>query len=305
MLSLLAAEFRLAKRPVQHLVENFLGLNISLGMIAKLEGQTATVLEAVDAELAAMVREAPSTHIDETPWREGNAKATLWIGQSDQATHFQISPHRTADVARAMLGDDPAKVVICDRYSGYLWVVLKQWCWAHLRRDFQAMIDRADGGSEVGRRLLKLSDNLFWGWHRVASGELDWDDFLAWATPIQVGVRDELGLGVSCGSPKTAATCRQLLGGFEHLWRFLGGDGVEPTNNAAERGLRHGVMWRKSSGGTASRQGSLFVSRLMGVVATCRQQSRDVLEFLTSCFEASTRCEPVPSLRPPAVLINF
>ena len=117
-------------------------------------------------------------------------------------------------------------------------------------------------------------------------------------TPIQVGVRDEFCVGASCGSPKTAATCRQLLGGFEHLWRFLGGDGVEPTNNAAERGLRHGVMWRKSSGGTASRQGSLFVSRLMGVVATCRQQSRDVLEFLTSCFEASTRCEPVPSLRP-------
>ena len=304
-LSLLAAQFRLAKRPVQHLAANFFGLDISLGMIAKLEGQTATVLEPVDAELAGMVRDAPSNHIDETPWREGKAKATLWIGQSDQATHFQISPHRTADVARQILGDDPAKVVICDRYSGYGWVVLKQWCWAHLRRDFQAMIDRDDGGSELGRRLLKLSDNLFWGWHRVASGDLDWDEFLVWSEPIQAGVRDELGGGAWCGSPKTAATCRHLLGGFEHLWRFLAGDGVEPTNNTAERGLRHAVLWRQSSGGTASPQGSLFVSRLLGVVATCRQQGRDVLDFLTACFEASTRSEPVPSLRPPAMLINL
>ena len=305
MLSLLTAEFRLAKRPVQRLVHHFLGLDISLGMIAKLEGQTATVLEPVDAELAAMVREAPSTHIDETPWREAKEKATLWIGQSDEATHFQISPHRTAEVARQILGDDPAKLVICDRYSGYHWVILKQWCWAHLRRDFQAMIDRDDGGSAVGRRLLKLSDQLFWGWHRVAEDELDWDDFLGWTDPIQAGVRDELGLGASCASPKTAATCRHLLGGFEHLWRFLAGDGVEPTNNAAERGLRHAVMWRKSSGGTASPQGSLFVSRLMGVVATCRQQGRNVLDFLTACFEAKNRSLPIPSLRRPAMLISL
>ena len=65
------------------------------------------------------------------------------------------------------------------------------------------------------------------------------------------------------------------------------------------------MLWRQSSGGTASPQGSLFVSRLLGVVATCWQQGRDVLDFLTKCFEASTRSEPVPSLRPPAMLINL
>jgi transposase len=87
----------------------------------------------------------------------------------------------------------------------------------HLRRDFQAMIDRDDGGSAVGSRLLKLSDGLFWGWHRVADDELSWDDFLTWADSIRDRVREELGRGASCPSPKTAATCRHLLGGFEHL----------------------------------------------------------------------------------------
>ncbi len=303
MLSLLAGEFRLAKRPVQRLVKNFLGLDISLGMIAKLERQTAIVLAPVDAELAEAVRVAPWTHIDETPWREAHKKAWLWIGRGGQATHFRISPHRNAQTARAILGDDPKKVAICDRFSAYGWVAKKQWCWSHLRRDFQAMIDRADGGSAVGSSLLRWSDRLFWGWHRVAEGELGWEDLLRWAGAIRSGLRDDLSLGVSCPSLPTAATCRHLLGGEGHLWRFLAGDGVEPTNNTTERGLRHGVLWRKSSGGTASVCGSRFVTRLLGVVATCRQQGRCVLDFLTSCFESSLRSQPVPSLRPRPKLI--
>ena len=299
MLSLLAAEFRLAKRPVQRLARTMLGLDISLGMVAKLERQTATVLGPVDAELAEAVRSAPASHVDETPWRQANTKAWLWVGTGAGVKHFRIAPNRKAETARLVLGEDPAKVVICDRFSAYGWVERKQWCWAHLRRDFQAMIDRDDGGSAIGSRLLKLSDNLFWGWHRVGDGELSWDDFLRWVGPIRAGIGEELGRGASCPSGPTAATCRQLLGGEAHLWRFLAGDGVEPTNNTAERALRHGVLWRKSSGGTASVWGSRFVSRLLGVVATCRQQGRSVLDFLTSCFEASIRSQPVPSLIPP------
>jgi len=303
MLSLFAGEFRLAKRPVQHLVKNFLGLDISLGMIAKHDRQTAIVLGPVDAQLAEAVRVAPWTHIDEPPWREANAKAWLWVGTGDQVTHFRISPKRDTQTARAILGDDPKKVALCDRFSAYGWMARKQWCWAHLRRDFQAMIDRKDGGSAVGSSLLKWSDRLFWGWHRVADGELSWEDFLRWTGSIRAGVWHDLNLGLSCPSPKTAATCRHLLGGFEHLWRFLAGEGVEPTNNPAERGLRPGVLWRKSSGGTASVWGSRFVSRLLGVVATCRQQGRDVLDFLTRCFEANLRSQPIPSLRPRPKLI--
>ena len=176
MLSLLAAEFRLAKRPIRRLARDFLGLDISLGMVAKLERQTALVLGPVDAELAEAVRSAPASHIDETPWRQGKEKAWLWVGTGEGVTHFRIAPNRKAQTAREVLGDDPEKVVICDRLSAYNWVEKRSWCWAHLRRDFQAMIDRDDGGSAVGRSLLKLSDGLFWGWHRVADDELSSTD---------------------------------------------------------------------------------------------------------------------------------
>ena len=299
MLSLLAAEFRLARRPIQRLVRNFLGLDISLGMVAKLERQTALVLGPVDAELAEAVRSAPASHIDETPWRQANRKAWLWVGIGDGVAHFRIASNRKAETARQVLGDDPAKVVTCDRFGAYNWVEKRSWCWAHLRRDFQAMIDRDDDGSTTGRSLLKLSDGLFWGWHRVADDELSWDDFLRWAGSIRVRVHEELARGASCPSPRTAATCRHLLGGEEHLWRFLAGDGVEPTNNPAERALRHGVLWRKSSGGTASEWGGRFVSRMLSVVATCRQRGRCVMDYLTSCFEASVRSQPIPLLLHP------
>jgi transposase len=123
-----------------------------------------------------------------------------------------------------------------------------------------------------------------------------WSTFLGYARPIRWGVRQALGRGASCASEKTVATYRMLLEGEEHLWTLLRVRGIEPTNNAAERALRHAVLWRKSSGGTASGWVSRFVERVLSVAATCRQQGRNVLEYLTECFRARLRNDPLPSL---------
>jgi transposase len=128
-----------------------------------------------------------------------------------------------------------------------------------------------------------------------------WSTFLGYARPLRWGVRQALDRGAACASEKTAATCRNLLEGEEHLWTFLRVQGIEPTNNAAERALRHAVLWRKSSGGTASEWGSRFVERVLSVVATCRQQGRTILEFLTECFRAPLEGRPAPSLLPVAL----
>jgi transposase len=84
----------------------------------------------------------------------------------------------------------------------------------------------------------------------------------------------------------------------EGLWTFARVKGVAPTNNAVERALRHAVIWRRISGGTDSVHGSRFVERMLTMVATCRQQSRNILEYLTSCFEADRRGQDIPSLLP-------
>jgi transposase len=296
ILTMFAGSYRLAKRPIQQLASDLFGLDISLGMIPKLERQAAEILKPVVAEVAAAIVAAPAAHIDETSWTEANEKAWLWVGQTEDLTAFKIADNRGADVARSVLGTDREKVVISDRFPSYDWIAQHQYCWSHLRRDFQAMIDRKDVGSAIGTELLGSSDRLFHWWHKYRDGEMAWSTFLGYARPIRWGVRQALSRGAACASEKTAATCRNLLEGEEHLWTFLRVRGIEPTNNTAERALRRAVLWRKSSGGTASEWGSRFVERVLSVVATCRQQGRNVLEFLTKCFRGSLEGRPAPSL---------
>jgi transposase len=82
----------------------------------------------------------------------------------------------------------------------------------------------------------------------------------------------------------------------EWLWTFLEVDGVEPTNNASERALRHAVIWRKLSFGTQSAHGSRFVATILTVVETCRQQSRSVFDYLTTAMQAHFAHQSAPSL---------
>lgn len=299
-LGVLTGAYRLSKRQAARLCSDLLGLTISVGMIAKLERATASVLERPVAELAGRVKAAGAAHVDETGWREGGRKAWLWVVVTAAGVVFRIVRSRAGVVAADLLGEEPKAVVISDRFPAYEWIKLgsRQVCWAHLRRDFQAMIDRDGDGAEVGRQLLWQSGKLFESWHKERDGTIRRTTFLqtvAWLRPM---VRSSLERGAGCGCAKTAATCGELLRLWDGLWTFTRVEGVEPTNNAAERALRHAVIWRRISGGTDSETGSRFVERMLSVVATCRQQKRDVLEYLTSCHRARLDEAAIPSLLP-------
>ena len=299
-LSVLTGAYRLSKRQVAQLCSDLLGLTISVGMIVKLERITAEVLEQPVAELAEAVKTAEAANIDETGWRESHLKAWLWVVVTSAGILFRIVRSRAGAVAKDLLGEEPKPIVIGDRFPGYQWITLKsrQVCWAHLRRDFQAMIDRDCDGAEVGRQLLWQSNKLFESWHKVRDGTIQRSTFLqtvGWLRPM---VRSSLQRGSHCGCTKTAATCGELLRLWDCLWTFTRVAGVEPTNNAAERALRHAVIWRRISGGTDSEAGSRFVERMLSAVATCRQQGRSTLDYLTSCFEARLVGQDIPSLLP-------
>jgi transposase len=298
ILSVLAGGYRLGKRPIRQLVFDLLGLTISTGMIARLERQGATELAAPVEELRQYVRDAASAHIDETSWWQGQDKAWLWGAVTNLVTVFTIATSRKAEVAKGMLGTAASKVVICDRFKGYMWVKRRQFCWAHLRRDFQAMIDRGGESAEVGERLMGHSDALFEWWHCVRDGTLSRSSFRTYVATMRPFLKEDLQRGAACACPKTAATCRELLSGETHLWTFVRVEGIEPTNNHAERALRHGVIYRKLSGGTDSEAGSRFVERILSVVATCRQQEISVLDYLTRCYQAHLDGQPIPSLLP-------
>jgi transposase len=297
-LSVLAGGYRLGKRPIRQLAFDLLGLSISIGMICRLERQSADELEAPVEELREYVREASVAHIDETSWWQGRDKMWLWAAVTRRVTAFTIAPSRGADVAKEILGTDPQKVVISDRLKSYAWIKRHQFCWAHLDRDFQAMIDRGGESAEVGRLLLGHSERLFDWWHRVRDGTMARDTLRSKVAMIRFSFREDLRRGVKCGCSRTAGTCRELLAGESHLWTFVRVEGVEPTNNDAERALRHGVIYRKLSGGTESEAGSRFVERMLSVVATCRQQEVNVLDYLTRCYQARLDGKPAPSLLP-------
>ena len=300
ILSVLAGGYRLGKRPIRQLAFDLLGLTISTGMIARLERRGAAELAAPVEELRRYVRDAAVAHIDETSWWQGQDKAWLWGAVTKLVTVFTIATSRGAEVAKDLLGTDRRKVVISDRLKSYTWIKRRQFCWAHLQRDFQAMVDRGGESAEVGRLLLGHSERLFDWWHRVRDGTMARATLRTNVAIMRFSFRGDLRRGLGCGCARTAGTCRGLLAGETHLWTFVRVEDVEPTNNGAERALRHGVIYRKTSGGTDSEAGSRFVERILTVVATCRQQDVNVLDYLTRCYRAHLEGQPVPSLLPAA-----
>ena len=144
MLAMLAGAYRLSKRQIQQVSADMLGVKISTGMISKLERQSAAALEAPYNELATSVHQADAVNIDETSWREDRRKRWLWVTVTRLATVFTIARNRSGEIAVALLGSRDGQVVSSDRFSAYEWIKAscRQVCWARLRRDFQAMIDR-------------------------------------------------------------------------------------------------------------------------------------------------------------------
>ncbi|MBV8270095.1 MAG: transposase, partial [Planctomycetaceae bacterium] len=225
--------------------------------------------------------------------------SSVW-GRFPSSGRLTIARHRSAEVAKAVLGARDGPIAVTDRFSAYDWIApgSRQICWSHLRRDFQAMIDRGGAAEPIGRRLLSLSHRLFRWWHRLEAGEVDRKRFRAARTRLRREVKTTLGDGARCACPTTVGSCAEILRVEESLWTFTRVAGVPPTNNAAGRAERHAVIWRRISGGTDSANGSRFVERMVTVVATCRQQGRGVLDYLTSCFQAARSGQAIPSLLP-------
>jgi transposase len=275
-------------------------LALSVGTISQLEQATTTALAAPVEDARAYVHAQAVAHLDETSWRQGNKPAWLWVAVTAWVTVFVVRLSRGGHVARELLGTPFAGILVTDRYSAYNWypVRWRQLCWAHLLRDFEAIRDRSGVSAELGEALLVQAYQMFTWWHRVREGTLQRSTFRSYMTPLRREVERLLEAGSRCEVPKTAGTCRDILKRRQALWTFVQVDGVEPTNNTAERAIRPGVLWRKGSGGTQSAKGSRFVESMLTVVSTLKQQQRNVLAYLTEACDAALRGDAAPSLLP-------
>jgi transposase len=298
--ALYTGSYRLSKRTTQQAMAEVFGVPMSVGTISQLEQATTEAVAAPVEEARTYVHEQAVAHLDETSWRQGDKRAWLWVAVTSWVTVFVVRMSRGGQVARELLGERFAGILVTDRYSAYNWypVRWRQLCWAHLLRDFEAMRSRGGASEEIGEALLAQAYQMFTWWHRVREGTLQRSTFRSYMTPLRREVERLLAAGRRCGVPKTAGRCRDILKRREALWTFVQLAGVEPTNNAAERSIRPGVQWRKGSFGTQSEEGSRFVESMLTVVATLKQQQRNVLEYLTAACEAALRGEAAPSLLP-------
>jgi transposase len=296
--AVLSGAGRMSKRRVAGVMRSLFGLPISPASVCALERRTALALAPIHDEVLKHLRELPA-NVDETSWPQGRRRGWLWTAVTAGLGVFMIAASRSRIAFEELMGRSPPRPVTSDRYSAYSHLPLenRQACWAHLRRDFQAMIDRADVGSAIGEELLLHADILFEAWSKVRVGESSRPMFTVETLPwLRREVRTLLEVGSRCGSKKTAATCREVLKIELSLWTFATTEGVEPTNNDAERALRHAVCWRKTSFGTDSATGSRFVERMLTTVESCRRQSRDLLGFLVEAVSAHRSGDKPPSL---------
>jgi transposase len=290
--------YHLSKRQVEELLSTTLDIPISLGTICNIEQRVSAAVAEPVAEAKRHLQQAAVVHADETSWPQQPDKSWLWVGVINYLAVFSIRNLRDLVSAQDLLGADFAGILVSDRFSSYDWVGNRQFCWAHLRRDWQAFIDRGGGSRRIGRQLRELTDQMFHLWHRVRDGTLSRHMFRFYMIDIRNDVGDCLRSGAACAHSRTAGTCAEILRREDALWTFVNREGVEPTNNAAERVLRQAVLWRKKSFGTRGLDGSRFVERLLTVVATCRLLDRNVLEYLTSACIATACRQPAPSLLP-------
>jgi transposase len=302
--ALLSGRYRLSRREVAAVCGDLLGADLAVGSVDALCQATARALAEPVAELAAAVRQARVAHADETSGTQAGQRQWLWVVTTTLITVFTLAASRGRGVIRGLLGEDFGGRLVSDRYAAYNWLPTeqRQVCWAHLRRDFLALLTYGPSAAQLGLALLDLTDRIFDAWHQARADPGTRPGLSQTIAPLQAEMRALLEAGQDQRAAKAAGLSRSLLPIWPALGTFVRVPGVEPTNNAAERALRPAVLWRKGSFGTQSDTGNLFVARLLSVAATCRQQHRSLLDYLTAVCTAAQLDQPSPSLLPAPAL---
>jgi transposase len=301
VLGYLTGDQGLSKRGVEELVEHVFGVPIALGTVSNLERELAAALAAAHTQATDAVRDAPVKHVDETGWKQAGQKRRLWLAATKLVAVFVVHPYRNLSALKALLGREFKGILCSDR-----WVVYDDWpdpfarqlCWAHLKRNWEALVERGGAAKRIGERFLAIQKPVFDPWHLFRGGgctraELA-DRMLPWVDEMEA----VLAAGLRCRDGRTKRFCARLDREKLGLWTFVGMAGVDPTNNHGERVLRRAVLWRRRSFGCHSAGGCRFAERLLTVAATLRLQGRNVVAFLGESIAAHRAGQPGPKLVP-------
>jgi transposase len=285
-----------SRRAVEEVAGQMLGCALSLGTIVNREAEMAAALAGPYEHAQRHVRAAPAKHVDETGWRR--AGRWLWVAATADAALFRIDRGRNWHALQNLLGERVRGTVCSDRHGlyEYLKVGRRAVCWAHLKRDFQRWVDRGGPTAWLGEEGGAVADELFEQWWRFRDGRLARGTLRRRLAPLRRRMADLLARGLGCGVRKAVYFCRNLRKVERAMWTFARVEGVEPTNNHAERMLRPAVIWRKTCFGSHGAGGCRYAERMLTVVQTLRLGGRPVLAFLAHALQAHRHALPAPAL---------
>lgn len=244
-------------------VRDLLSVRISTGAISSIEARIRQALVPAVAEVTAQIEQAPVKHTDGTSWQQAGSPRSLWTLATPKATSFTIVTHSSKEVLTPLFGERKG-ILISDRAKALTFWAMdrRQICWAHLIRLFVAFSEREGRTQAFGNRLLECARLVFDYWHGYKSGTLTRAELGSWMRPVIAVVEEVLARAVTADIERLSGSCADILQHKLALWTFVDHDGVEPTNNHAERELRAFVLWHKRSFGTQSDRGNEFAERM-------------------------------------------
>jgi transposase len=299
LMSHLVAKYGLSRRELKEFLKEQFQFNISLGTVFNKQKIVNTSLEAPVSELLEAIKQSPSINADETGHNRDGKRQWMWVFVSSTYAFFSIKSSRGKKILKFFIGDFK-NIVISDRYASYNHFdsSCRQICWAHLKRDFTRLSEKANKIiRRIGKNLLIAQAKLFEAWHEFKQNQITRDELLRRSQPIRKHIGELLEQG-SYTDPtlKAVGFCKNLLTNFDALWTFLSTEHVEPTNNHAERCLRHSVIWRKKYFCTRSDYGSEFVARSASINTTCKLQAKNAFQFLNQAVQSHFSKKAAPSL---------
>ena len=296
----LTARHRVPRRGICELARDLFGVTLSTGSVDAICQRASEALAGPHLQLQDWVLDQGAVHVDETGWRTRGEGRALWTATTPGAAVFVIAEHCNREQFNALVGSSYPGIVISDRWNGYshLDPNQRQVCWSHLKRDFRRHADGLAEQKTFGENGVPLADQVFKAWRSYQHEHHDRHRLQAEIEPIKT----ELQQLLKAASPKSQRNrwhrqfANNLLKVWPALWTFTTIDGVEPTNNPAERALRGPVIHRKLSLGTQSKTGERFAERALSAATTCRMQRRSLFTYLSELLTAHNRGEPFPAL---------
>lgn len=297
IMALLTGVYHLGRRRAVDLLSDVVGVRVSLGALSTVEGRVGDAIQSAVNEAWTQVGQAPIKHTDGTTWYQAGVMMALWTIATTTATVFKILANGTKQTLEPLYGALEG-ILVSDRATTLTFWAMerRQICWAHLLRKFVSFSERDGPSRAIGAQLLDYTGIIFQYFHDYKSRKLSRAAFVAWMAPIRHQVEALLAQAVALNIEQLSGSCRDMLQHKAALWTFVDNDGVEPTNNHAEREIRAFVLWRKRSFGSQSARGNVFAENLMTVAHTARKQKRNVLAFLVHCCRARLDGTLSPSL---------